>query len=163
MICRLCTTSWRRAFDRLVGWALLLASTGCAPLRSGEMTAADIETAQLGFLTIGATTKEQVLRNLGPPTFLGAKEGVWGYRMTLYSGARHTPDSYGWVADLYQRAAIPNRRVQTNIDTTYVTDMSAPPYEVVLVFDEGSKLKRFRIFRPYPIRHASPCAGCSGY
>jgi hypothetical protein len=141
------------SFTRLLVTALLLFISGCAaPLRPGEMTVVDIEASRLGFLKAGVTTKNEVKTHLGPPTFSVAKESVWGYRMTLYSEERPTWDSSGCYTDTDRncKGAIPDLRVQESLDSVLVTRLYAPPYELVLVFDESSTLKIFRVFRVSP-------------
>jgi len=135
------------SFQRLLALVLLLFVSGCAPLLPDEMTIDDIEASRLGFLKNGVTTKNEVKTHLGPPTFSIAKKSVWGYRMTLYSKERPTPDSFGWHTDRSHYTAIPDLRVQKNLDSVLVTRLDAPPYELVLVFDESSTLKIFRVFR----------------
>jgi hypothetical protein len=143
------------SITRFLALALLLFVSGCAaPLRPVEMTIADIEVSRLGFLKDGVTTRSEVKTQLGPPTFSVAKENIWGYRMTLYSCPRHLPGTYWrWFPDYSLLAAIPELHVQKNLDTVLsVTESSSVagvlvfPYELVLVFDESSRLKDFRVF-----------------
>jgi hypothetical protein len=130
------------SFTCLLALVVLLLVSGCSSsLRQGEMTVADIEASRLGFLKDGITTKDEVKMLLGPPTLSIAKENVWGYRMTLYLKKREPFTNMG------RDAGIPDLRVQGSLDSALVTDfMSAPPYELVLVFDESSRLKIFRVF-----------------
>lgn len=135
----------------LLSMLLALCLSGCIGVRPGEMHVKDIQRQALGFIKPGITTKDEVIRRLGPPTVSLSNQSIYGYRLSLYKDFHPTPESYGWFNDYELSAATPDTRVKmgmTGPDPCTVYHILGC-HEVILVFDDRSVVRRYRLFKPY--------------
>ena len=135
----------------LVPVLLALCISGCIGVRPGEMHVKDIQNQALGFIKPGITTRDEIIRRLGPPTVSLSNQGIYGYRMSLYKNFHPTPESEGWFNDYELSAATPETQVKMGM-------LGSDPckgynflgcHEVILVFDDRSVVRRYRLFKPY--------------
>lgn len=132
----------------LVPVLLALCVSGCIGLRPGEMRVKDIKEQTLGFIKPGITTKDEIIRRLGPPTVSLSNKSIYAYRLSLFKGFHPTPESYGWFNDYELSAATPDMQVKMGMsgsDPCTVYDHRGCN-EVIVVFDDRSVVRRYRLF-----------------
>jgi hypothetical protein len=111
----------------------------------------DIQNQALGFIKPGLTTKEEVIRRLGPPTVSLSNQSIYAYRLSLYKNFHPTPESEGWFNDYELSAATPDTQVKMGMagsDPCKVYNILGC-HEVILIFDDRSVVRRYRLFKPY--------------
>ena len=132
-------------------FGLTVCILGCSAMRPGEMRVKDITGQKLGFIKLGKTTREDVLRELGPPTMTAAGGSLLGYRFTLYKYFHHTPESSGNPG---LAAATPSYAAQMGRNGYLRCEYGYLMYcnEAIFVFDPSSRLHQYRLFQPFGLR-----------
>lgn len=139
---------YSRYLSCLVVTLLCLISSGCAKMRPGEMHIKDIEEQTLGFLKPGKTTRDEVIRRLGPPTVALANQRIYAYRFSLFNQLHSTPEASGWVGDFDLSAATPNLNSQIGPSDRNPCAKYIPfgCREAIIIFDKAFLLRRYRLF-----------------
>lgn len=133
-----------------LGLGISLFSCSCTSLRPGEKHVKDIREEKLGFIKLGRTTRNDVTHKLGPPTFTLRDNSIFVYRFCLNNRRRPTTESLGWHNDPDLEAATPNFRVQMGgecIPCGFHEPLEL--HEAVMVFDNTSVLRKYRLFNAY--------------
>ena len=141
----------QKNLTQLVLILFALCISGCMGVRPGEMHVRDIQNQTLGFIKPGITTKEEVINRLGRPTVTLSNQSIYAYRLSLYKNFHPTPESYGWFNDYELSAATPDTQVKMSMsDKDPCTAYNfLGCHEAILVFDDKSIVRRYRLFNPY--------------
>jgi len=131
-----------RYLSCLVVTLLCLISSGCAKMRPGEMHIKDIEEQTLGFLKPGKTTRDEVIRRLGPPTVALANQRIYAYRFSLFNEVHSTPESFLSAATLNF-----NSQIGPSDHHPCATFIPFGCREAIIIFDKAFLLRRYRLFK----------------